>query len=202
MKNIDDMELPELYRRKKFLICGKIPHLLNEQTDLIKDMKETNEEQLGSITELISSETGGLEENEAGIYCNKYFSYNESGEHKQVVNEDTINFTYEQQPEPLQEEQNAIMEMITEIENMQSTKRKIFRKFQQIKKRQSNMINILSKIQNAILKKLDENQIQSYPADQEDEDEGEEEDEDQEDQDEMQSDEEIIYENIMNDLEC
>ena len=199
MKNIDDMELPELYSRKKFLICGKIPHLLNEQTDLMKDMEETNEEQLGWITELISSETGGLEENEAVIYCNKYFSYNESGEHKQVVNEDTINFTYEQQPEPLQEEQNAIMEMITEIENIQSTKREIFRKFQKIKKRQSNMIHILSKIQNAILKKLDENQIQS---DQEDEDEGEEEDEDQEDQDEMQSDEEIIYENIMNDLEC
>ncbi len=120
------MELPELYRRKKFLICGKIPYLLKEQTDLITAMNETNEEQLGWITKLTSSETGGLEENEASIYCNKYFSYDMSGEPKEFVNEDTINFTHKQQPEPLQEEQRVIMEMINEIENIQSAKIKLF----------------------------------------------------------------------------
>ncbi len=169
MKNINDMELPELYRRKKCLICGKIPYLLKEQTDLITGMNETNEEQLGLITEITSSETGGLEENEARIYCNKYFSYDWSGESIEEVNEETINFMYEQKPEPLQEEQYAIMELITKIETMQSRKRNLFRQFNGIKKRQSNMINILSNIQNAILNKLDQNQIQSDEANAENE---------------------------------
>ncbi len=169
MKKINDMELPELYRRKKFLICGKIPYLLKEETDLIAAMNETNEEQLRLITELTISETGGLNEKEASIYCNKYFSYDWSGESIEEVNEETINFMYEQQPEPLQEEQYAIMELITKIETMQSRKRNLFHQFNGIKKRQSNMISQLSSIQNAILNKLDENQILSDEENEENE---------------------------------
>jgi hypothetical protein len=101
MNNINDMELPKLYCRKKYLICCKIPKLLEESNKLIKDILDSNKEQLGSFQILRALESAGLADQEdKSIYSNKYYLEDHYGEPKEYVDEKTTNSRYEQQPEP------------------------------------------------------------------------------------------------------
>ena len=197
MNNIDDMELPELYARKKYLICCRIPSLLEESNKLMKDILDSNEEQLSELGVLSALESSGLaDRNEESIYDNKYYSDDHYGEPKEYINDKTINSHNELPPEPSKRRQGEIMERISSIEMIQELKKTNCDVI-------SKEIEMLALMQDAILKKLHKIKIKSD----EDEEENEEEDQDEDDKSEedqykMQSDQHYIHQNIMNDLEC
>ncbi len=155
MKNINDMELPELYRRKKFLIRRKIPQLLEESNKLMKHILVLNDIQLGLFQTLSALESAGLaDRDEKSIFCNKYYSDDHYGEPKEYVDEKTINSHYNKQPEPSKERQLEIMDIIRNIEQEQDDKKTNCLTI-------SKEIEILADMQYAINQKLDGNQIQS-----------------------------------------